>query len=61
DQVVIAGQLKIRAPGQPLKVVGSPGAGKQQPTDKPEQSGQKPADKSAGGVATKPSKDAKPQ
>lgn len=26
DQVVIAGQLKIRAPGQPLKIVGAPGA-----------------------------------
>jgi membrane fusion protein (multidrug efflux system) len=64
DQVVIAGQLKIRAPGQPLKVVG-PSPGKQQPggkpTAKPEQPGEKPADPSAGGTAAKSPKDAKPQ
>lgn len=64
DQVVIAGQLKIRAPGQPLKVVG-PGPGKQQavgkPAGKPEQSNAKSGDPSAGGTAPKPPKDAKPQ
>ncbi len=36
DQVVIAGQLKIRAPGQPLKVVGAPGsAGQSKGAGKP--------------------------
>jgi membrane fusion protein (multidrug efflux system) len=53
DQVVIAGQLKIRAPGQPLKVVAPPSAGGQKAGNK---ATAKPSPESAAA-----SKDAKTQ
>ncbi|MGA0816270.1 MAG: efflux RND transporter periplasmic adaptor subunit [Burkholderiaceae bacterium] len=56
DQVVIAGQLKIRAPGQALRIVPPPGSGNKPAGSK---TGEKSADKAAG--ASPVSKDAKSQ
>ena len=56
DQVVIAGQLKIRAPGQALRIVPPPGSGNKPAGSK---TGEKPADKAAS--ASPVSKDAKSQ
>ncbi|MFZ9842634.1 MAG: efflux RND transporter periplasmic adaptor subunit [Burkholderiaceae bacterium] len=53
DQVVIAGQLKIRAPGQPLRVMAPPGSGSPK-------AGDKAPSKPASAVAPTP-KDAKAQ
>ncbi|MFZ9841566.1 MAG: efflux RND transporter periplasmic adaptor subunit [Burkholderiaceae bacterium] len=56
DQVVIAGQLKIRAPGQALRIVPPPGSGNKPAGSK---TGEKSADKAAG--VSPVSKDAKSQ
>ena len=56
DQVVIAGQLKIRAPGQVLRIVPPPGSGNKPAGSK---TGEKSADKAAG--VSPVSKDAKSQ
>ena len=56
DQVVIAGQLKIRAPGQALRIVPPPGSGNKPAGSK---TGEKSADKAAS--ASPVSKDAKSQ